>query len=151
MTIPMITLADADVHTYSKMCYHKLYIFTTCGHSTYSTHPLRLCRHASIAPTSTYSQNCRLHAHPFQSLRIEALCASCQAARDSLLTVLESRSIVRFDEWKWKVSYEAPAKDLLTSPKTVSFEVTTPTTPSKGGQGGRWSLKRRSQKNNNMK
>ena len=131
------------------MCYHKLYIFTTCGHSTYSSRPLRLCRHASIAPVSTYSHTCKLRAHPFQSLRIEALCTNCQTERDSLLTVLESHSIVRFEESRWKVSYEAPAKELLTSPKSVAFEVETPTTPSKQKdekEKGRWSLRRKSHK-----
>lgn len=91
------------------MCYHKLYIYTTCGHSSFSPHPLLLCQHASIAPSSTYSTSCALLAHPFQSLKLEHLCPSCQQRRDKLLEKLDNSQTVRFDEWRWKVSYSAPA------------------------------------------
>lgn len=98
------------------MCYHKLYIFTTCGHSFFGTKPLVMCRHASIAPMATYSRACELQAHPFQSLKFDNLCRECQRRRSILLDRLECHQIVRFDEWQWKVSYSAPHAAGLTSP-----------------------------------
>ena len=92
----------------NKMCYHKLYIFTTCGHSIYSSVPLLTCRHASIAPTSLYSIECKMQAHPFQSLKIESLCFTCQRRRSVLLEQLENQQLIRFDDWQWKVSYAVP-------------------------------------------
>ena len=90
------------------MCYHKLYIFTTCGHSCMGKQPLIMCRHASISPISTYSSACELKTHPFQCKKIESLCWSCQRRRSELLGKLEEQQVVRFDEWQWKVSYSAP-------------------------------------------
>ncbi|KAL1302527.1 hypothetical protein AAFC00_002913 [Neodothiora populina] len=94
------------------MCYHKLYIFTTCGHSFYSAKPLVMCRHASIDPTSSYSRTCETESHPFQTLNIERLCTGCERQRSELLERLESRPMVRFDEWQWKVSYGLPEVDM---------------------------------------
>lgn len=90
------------------MCYHKLYIFTTCGHSCMSTRPLIMCRHASISPVSTYSSGCELKTHPYQCNKIESLCWTCQRRRSELLGRLEQQQVVRYDEWQWKVSYSAP-------------------------------------------
>lgn len=90
------------------MCYHKLYIFTTCGHSCMSQRPLIMCRHASISPVSTYSSGCELKTHPYQCNKIESLCWTCQRRRSELLGQLEQQQVVRYDEWQWKVSYSAP-------------------------------------------
>lgn len=126
------------------MCYHKLYIFTTCGHSTYCPKPLLTCRHASIGPLSTYSEECELRAHPFQSLKIESLCSTCQRDRNTLLGRLESDQIVRFDEWRWKVSYSAAAAGLKT-PSSAVFATAEHARRQKdehGGRSGRWSWKK---------
>lgn len=104
------------------MCYHKLYIFATCGHSFYRPTPLLTCRHASIAPTSSYSKACEMAAHPFHSLKIESLCSRCERQRSTLLENLESRQVVRFNEWQWKVSYSKPDVEVA--------EVEGPSTPS---------------------
>lgn len=98
------------------MCCHKLYIYAVCGHSALSEKPLIECRHASIEPGQYFSQNCELIAHPYQSWRIESLCPPCQTQRDALMSHLEAAQVVKFDEWKWKVSYGMPAhgKDFWT-------------------------------------
>jgi hypothetical protein len=90
------------------MCYHKLYIFTTCGHSCMSKRPLIMCRHASISPLPTHSSGCELKTHPYQCNKIESLCWTCENRRSELLGQLEQQQVVRFDEWQWKVSYSAP-------------------------------------------
>lgn len=110
------------------MCYHKLYIFTTCGHFLYGATPLQMCRHASIAPTSSYSGTCKLQSHPFHTLKIESLCEQCQIQRQVRLEVLEGRQIIRFEDWQWKVSYTVPEEGLtepgerLASKKDVERE-----------------------------
>ncbi|KAK4995438.1 hypothetical protein LTR66_004737 [Elasticomyces elasticus] len=91
------------------MCYHRLYIYDTCGHSFFSNIPLSVCRHASISPFASFSKTCDIRAHPFQSVKLEKLCAQCQRQRDMLLTAVEQDQIVRFEEWRWKVSYRSPA------------------------------------------
>lgn len=90
------------------MCHHKLYIFSICGHSSYGAKPLRICRDASIAPTASISEGCEIKTHAFQSLKIESLCWTCQRRRSELLERIESKQMVRYDEWQWKVSYSAP-------------------------------------------
>lgn len=91
------------------MCCHKLYIYTVCGHSALSDKPLMECRHASIGPGGTFSSTCDLVAHPYQSWRLEKLCPPCQQRRDALVGRFEEAQVVKFDEWKWKVSYGMPA------------------------------------------
>ncbi|KAK5187822.1 hypothetical protein LTR16_009499, partial [Cryomyces antarcticus] len=66
---------------------------------------------ASISPTSLYSEACQIKSHPFQSYKLEKLCASCQGIRDALLDQIDSDQTVRFDEWKWKVAYSSPNAD----------------------------------------
>lgn len=92
-----------------EMCYHKLYIFTTCGHSCYGPIPLQPCRHATIAPMSSSSESCKIQTHPYQSLKIESLCGTCQRQRSILLERLEGQEVIRFEEWQWKVSYSVPS------------------------------------------
>lgn len=91
------------------MCVHKLFIYTTCGHSTFSHEPLILCRHASIPPTQSHSSLCLLFAHPYHSWKLESLCPSCAKRRDSMLRRIDWCQQVEFDEYKWKVSYAMPA------------------------------------------
>jgi len=131
------------------MCWHKLYIFTTCGHSTYSSQPLIVCGHASIGPTSTFSESCSLRAHPFQTVKIEQNCPACRKQRDRLIERLDTTQIVRFDECQWKVSYDSPSPVLLLSPRTISAEpmkspAGTRTPDSKRGKRKRWSFGRSS-------
>ncbi|KAK4895560.1 hypothetical protein LTR27_006343 [Elasticomyces elasticus] len=98
------------------MCCHRLFIYTTCGHSTFVPEPLVLCRNAAIPPDSDHSIMCEIVAHPYKSLRLEQLCPPCQARRDSMLSRIEQRQQVTFDEYKWKVSYAMPehGKDFWT-------------------------------------
>jgi len=129
------------------MCWHKLYIFTTCGHSTYSSQPLIICRDASIGPSSTYSESCNLRAHPFHTIKIEQNCFACRKQRDRLMERLDNAQVVRFDECRWKVSYDTPSPALLLSPKTVSEPMKSPAEiklpDAKGGKKGkRWSFGR---------
>jgi hypothetical protein len=42
-------------------------------------------------------------------LRLDSLCAYCQARRDALLHDIEVKQVVKFDEWQWKVSYGMPS------------------------------------------
>lgn len=110
MILYMVYCPAANTH-YSqsrRMCYHKLYIFTTCGHSFFGPMPLMTCRHASISPDSSYSSTCEIKAHPYQSLKLERLCVRCQRQRSVLLERLEGQQIVRVDEQQWKVSYSVP-------------------------------------------
>ncbi|KAK0256447.1 hypothetical protein LTR91_022775 [Friedmanniomyces endolithicus] len=90
------------------MCCHRLFIYTTCGHSTFAPEPLVLCRHAAIPPDSDHSTMCKIIAHPYKSLRLEQLCPPCQRRRDSMLGRIEQCQHVEFDEYKWKVSYAMP-------------------------------------------
>jgi len=102
-------------NTLSNMCCHKLYIYAVCGHSALSEKPLIECRHASIEPGQNFSNSCELIAHPYRSWRIESLCPPCQSQRDALMSHLEAAQVIKFDEWKWKVSYMAKnGKDFWT-------------------------------------
>lgn len=93
----------------SKMCCHRLYVYTVCGHSVLSDKPLIECLHASIEPGGHYSTTCELTAHPYQSWKIEALCPPCHHQREALMSRIEAAQTVKFDEWRWKVSYGMPA------------------------------------------
>jgi len=128
----------------TNMCHHRLYVFTTCGHSYFASTPILTCRHASIEPTATFSRSCMVQAHPFQTLKIEKLCRSCEYKRTHLLSRLESKQIVRFDEWKWKVSYITP-DDGFESPTDKSKKGLENKTGAmmERNSAGRWSWKRR--------
>lgn len=91
------------------MCCHRLYVYTVCGHSVLSPKPIIECRHASIEPDEQHSASCELIAHPYQSWKIESLCPPCQHQRDTLMSRIEATQTVKFDEWRWKVSYGMPA------------------------------------------
>lgn len=91
------------------MCCHRLYVYTVCGHSVLSEKPLIECRHASIEPDEYHSTDCEIIAHPYQSWKIETLCQPCQLQRDALMSRIEATQTVKFDEWRWKVSYGMPA------------------------------------------
>lgn len=90
------------------MCCHRRIIYATCGHSTFSPQPLVECRLASIDPTVQWSSGCQIVAHPYKSLRLDRLCPTCQQRREVLLHEIDESSVVRFDEWQWKVSYGMP-------------------------------------------
>lgn len=111
------------INTYSnqvkRMCYHKLYIFATCGHSFFGPMPLMMCRNASISPDSSHSETCEIRAHPYQSLKLERLCVTCQRQRSVLMERLECQQIVRFDEQQWKVSYSTPRTPGMESEQSV--------------------------------
>lgn len=91
------------------MCCHRLYIYTVCGHSNLSPKPIIECRHALIEPGQHRSTDCKLITHPYQSWKIEKLCPPCQDQREALMSQIEAVQEVRFDAWKWKVSYSLPA------------------------------------------
>lgn len=101
------------------MCYHRLYIFSTCGHSLFLPQPLLLCKSASLSSTtndppssSASSTTCEPRAHPYQSLRIHRLCARCEQRRSLLLAEVEnSGSEVKFEPWRWKVAYQNPSAE----------------------------------------
>jgi len=91
------------------MCCHRLVIYTTCGHSFFSPRPITECRNASVPPNGSSSTACELFGHPYRSWRLGRLCPTCQYRRETLLSSVEQTQEVRFDEWKWKVSYGMPA------------------------------------------
>ncbi|KAF2096553.1 hypothetical protein NA57DRAFT_58462 [Rhizodiscina lignyota] len=96
------------------MCYHQLYIFTTCGHSTLSSTPIHLCAHFLSTENPSSSTTCPSppQTHPYRSHKTHTLCLFCSLRRDYLLMSLESeQQEVRFDEWRWKVAYRNPAAD----------------------------------------
>lgn len=91
------------------MCYHKFYIFATCGHSFWQPVPLVQCRNASFSAGSAFSSTCRPRSHPFQTRKVYALCWECRRQRDALLSEAEHRGEeVRFEEWKWRMKYQSP-------------------------------------------
>lgn len=132
------------------MCCHRLFIYSTCGHSHLSPTPLILCRHACIPPNLTYSTTCELIAHPYQSWKVESLCPECHARRVRLLAQVEVAQVVKFDEWRWKVSYGMPAhgKDFWGRKAEEREEREEREREGLGREGSkrrkRWSLKRRS-------
>ncbi|GME54478.1 hypothetical protein GTA08_BOTSDO02360 [Neofusicoccum parvum] len=91
------------------MCYHKLYIFATCGHSFWQPLPLEQCGDASMSPSAGFSSACQPRSHPFQTRKIYELCLRCRQRRDGLLAEAEKRGgEVRFEEWKWRMKYQSP-------------------------------------------
>ena len=92
-----------------KMCCHKLYIYSSCGHSTFGPKPLIECCNAAFPPDGSFSTLCKFTAHPFQSWKINALCPECHHRRTVLMDRIEISQAVKYDEWRWKVSYGMPA------------------------------------------
>ncbi|KAL1636127.1 hypothetical protein SLS58_009976 [Diplodia intermedia] len=98
------------------MCYHRFYIFTTCGHSFWQPGPLARCRDASFPDNSAaaafFSTTCEPRSHPFQTRKLYTLCWHCGRRRDALLAQAElGREEVRFEEWKWRMKYQSPQAD----------------------------------------
>lgn len=91
------------------MCYHRLYIFTLCGHSCFQAEPLRACRDASFAPDGTQSVSCQPCAHPLHSYKLARPCMVCQLQTEMRLREVEQLGGIRFDEWRWKVSLATPS------------------------------------------
>jgi hypothetical protein len=126
------------------MCCHRLYIHTTCGHSLLSPTPLIECRHASIEPSSTRSTTCEIIAHPYQSWKIESLCPPCQQQRDVLMSRIEATQTVKFDEWRWKVSYGMPTHGKDFWGKRADERVQREEEEREGKRSTKFGLKRRS-------
>ena len=91
------------------MCCHRLYIYSTCGHSVFSPKPLLVCELAGIPRDGAFSTQCELVAHPYQSWKLNSLCPECHDRRVKLLSRVEVRQVIKYDEWRWKVSYGMPA------------------------------------------
>ncbi|KAK8168229.1 hypothetical protein BKA80DRAFT_266344 [Phyllosticta citrichinensis] len=90
------------------MCFYKLCIFQTCGHSFWQPGPLLLCSASSYNPTIGYSETCFPQSHPFQTKKVYSLCWPCQQQRDALLEEADMRGgEVRFEEWKWRMRYQS--------------------------------------------
>ncbi len=111
MTLPCDTPRTPHTHDNRNMCYHRLYIFSICGHSLYAPTPLLLCKDSAIPPDAPASAACTPRAHPFQSLRIHRLCALCDRRRSALLAEVERDREIKFDQWRWKVAYQNPAAE----------------------------------------
>ena len=94
---------------FTEMCCHRFYVFVTCGHSLFAPNPVVQCAEASIEPGDAYSTTCEIMTHPFQSWKIDSLCPECEERRTVMLTHIEERQKIKFDEWRWKVSYGMPA------------------------------------------
>ncbi|KAF2227970.1 hypothetical protein BDZ85DRAFT_255189 [Elsinoe ampelina] len=99
-----------------RMCYYRLHIFTTCGHTSFSPNPVRQCRESTTYRLKLMTRSaltpwlgCPIRTtHPLQTFKVERLCNQCQTARDNLLYHLDSAHVIRVDDTKWKVSYAAP-------------------------------------------
>lgn len=127
------------------MCCHRLYMYSVCGHSALSPAPLIECRHASIPPGQSHSTSCELIAHPYQSWKLWQLCPPCQQRRDELMGVFEESQVVKFDEWRWKVSYGMPThgKDYW-GKKADERQEEEAASMKSNTKGNRFSLKRKS-------
>lgn len=49
---------------------------------------------------------CRTHA--YHSFRLDRACPACEAARNERVSFLEKAQTIRFDSWRWNVSYKMP-------------------------------------------
>lgn len=89
------SLWDAASYRLLKMCYHKLYIFSVCGHPKWGPR-VTACNSLSLPqPTDSHpgpqiACPMRLH-HPFLALKLHSLCLECQRERDRSLTALRSQ------------------------------------------------------------
>jgi len=100
------------------MCYHALYIFTTCGHSLFTPPPLLPCSLATLPSNSTPSSTtsiptCHPRAHPYRSKKLDRLCAACHRRRTLYLQQVEEGNAeeVKVPDWKWRVAYRSPAAE----------------------------------------
>ncbi|MCJ1249154.1 hypothetical protein MMC30_006377 [Trapelia coarctata] len=93
------------------MCYHRLYIYTTCAHS-YSGPLIHSCAGLSLSPTSPRNPIPQLICskcwhHPFHTLRFHSFCFNCSAQREQRLFALEALENGeeleggKEDRWKW--------------------------------------------------
>lgn len=90
------------------MCFYKLCIFQTCGHSFWQPKPLLLCSESSYDAAIGYSDSCYPQSHPFQTKKVYSLCWPCRQRRDVLLEEAETRGgEVRFEDWKWRMQYQS--------------------------------------------
>ncbi len=93
--------------TTARMCYHKRYLFTTCGHSLLGPSIIAPCpaSHSPFTPTFEPPQaprprpHCSAQSHPYQTLRIDRLCPCCDAERERLLALEEKRRDA--GAWAW--------------------------------------------------
>lgn len=98
------------------MCYYRLYVFSACGHTAYSSSPLRQCcdsraRRLQLLTQSalTYWDDCPVRdSHAFQTVKVERPCEICKTSRDALLQHLDTIHTIRVDDTRWKVSYAGP-------------------------------------------
>ncbi|PSK46181.1 hypothetical protein B9Z65_5149 [Elsinoe australis] len=98
------------------MCYYRLYVFSACGHTAYSSSPLRQCRDSRARRLQlltqsvlTYWDHCPVRdSHAFQTVKVERPCEICRTSRDALLQHLDTIHTIRVDDTGWKVSYAGP-------------------------------------------
>jgi hypothetical protein len=146
LTSPPILTRTRSLVTILVMCTHPLFIYTICGHSFFCPHPLTICHHASIPPTSTHSTHCVIVAHPFRSWKLHSLCSNCTSTRQSMLGQIEQRQALKFDERKWRVAYQLPengGKDYWTRKMEEKREEEERVKRREGGKG-RFSWRRKS-------
>jgi len=100
------------------MCYHALYIFTTCGHSLFTPPPLLPCSLASLpsdflSSLSAFSTTCHPRAHPYRSRKLDRLCVACARRRSMYLHEVEdgNAEAVKVPDWKWRVAYRSSAAE----------------------------------------
>ena len=89
------------------MCYHRFFVYATCGHSYWgillSACPLfSLPSPALNTPDPQITCPNRLH-HPFQTLRFHNLCLSCNKERQRNLQALNMDGSNDRKAWQWKV------------------------------------------------
>ena len=76
------------------MCYYRLHIYTTCGHSFWGTLvcPCHLLPISPIRSFDSHTQrimNCpSVSYHPYQTYRINSLCLACRREREQNLSKL---------------------------------------------------------------
>ena len=91
---------------YPKMCYHRLFVYATCGHSYWGV-LLSACPLLSLpsptpnTPDLQLTCSHRMH-HPFQTLRFHSLCISCSTERQRNLKALEMDDSNDTKTWQWK-------------------------------------------------
>jgi hypothetical protein len=126
------------------MCVHRLYIYTVCGHTIFSSKPIVMCLNASIPPDGCFSTTCDLISHPFQSWQLNSLCPSCEYTRTRLLARIDAAQAITYNEVKWKVSYGMPSHGLdFWGKRAQEREQMEKETGNRSRKSGRWSWRRR--------
>ena len=91
------------------MCYHRLYIYTICGHPHWGSIQAP-CALLALPPPSAIDLNPQLGCpnrqnHPFQTLRFHSLCPACVKQRDRNILALERDGVGPKDRigqaWRW--------------------------------------------------